>query len=109
MASEHSNMASENPPRDDNLKNLASESHNLTVDEVAKKCGTDLNGGLDDAQVRRRLEIYGPNELPAEEGKSLWKLFLEQIDDLLIKILILAAIISFVLAWFEEDENEKVS
>ena len=102
-------MANENPPCEDNLRNLASGSHSLTIDEVAKKCGTDLQGGLDEAEVTRRLEIYGPNELPAEEGKSLWKLFVEQIDDLLIKILIMAAIISFVLAWFEEDENEKVS
>lgn len=35
-------------------------------------------------------------ELPAEEGKSLWQLVLDQFDDLLVKILLLAAIISFV-------------
>lgn len=39
--------------------------------------------------------FYVP-ELPAEEGKSLWQLVLEQFDDLLVKILLLAAIISFV-------------
>ena len=36
------------------------------------------------------------SELPAEEGKSLWQLVLDQFDDLLVKILLLAAIISFV-------------
>lgn len=36
------------------------------------------------------------SELPAEEGKSIWQLVLEQFDDLLVKILLLAAIISFV-------------
>lgn len=43
------------------------------------------------------------SELPAEEGKPLWELILEQFDDLLVKILLLAAIISFVsikLAYF---------
>ena len=35
-------------------------------------------------------------ELPPEEGKALWELILEQFDDLLVKILLLAAIISFV-------------
>ncbi len=35
-------------------------------------------------------------ELPAEEQKPLWQLILEQFDDLLVKILLLAAVISFV-------------
>lgn len=61
--------------------------------------------GLNPDQVKKNLEKYGPNELPAEEGKSLWELVLEQFDDLLVKILLLAAIISFVLAFFEDDEG----
>ena len=95
-------------PREEKLTFLPGVSHNLTVDEVSKRCETDVKGGLSEAEARRRLELYGPNELPAEEGKSIWQLFLDQINDLLIKILILAAVISFILAWFEEDENEKV-
>ena len=43
--------------------------------------------------------------MPAEEGKSIWQLVLEQFDDLLVKILLLAAIISFVLAFFEDDDE----
>uniref|UniRef100_A0A673CR03 Calcium-transporting ATPase n=1 Tax=Sphaeramia orbicularis TaxID=375764 RepID=A0A673CR03_9TELE len=44
-------------------------------------------------------------ELPAEEGKSIWELIIEQFEDLLVRILLLAACISFVLAWFEEGEE----
>ena len=43
-----------------------------------------------------RVILISISELPAEEGKSLWQLVLEQFDDLLVKILLLAAIISFV-------------
>jgi magnesium-transporting ATPase (P-type) len=35
-------------------------------------------------------------ELPAEDTKPLWKLILEQFDELLVKILLAAACISFV-------------
>merc|ERR1712073_265964 len=61
--------------------------------------------GLSQDQVKKNKEKYGPNELPAEEGKSIWQLVLEQFDDLLVKILLLAAIISFVLAFFEDDDE----
>lgn len=61
--------------------------------------------GLSADQVKKNIAKYGPNELPAEEGKSLWQLVLEQFDDLLVKILLLAAVISFVLAFFEEDDG----
>ncbi|CAB4057774.1 ATP2A [Lepeophtheirus salmonis] len=67
--------------------------------------GVDVDNGLSTDQVKRNLEKYGPNELPAEEGKSIWQLILEQFDDLLVKILLLAAVISFVLAFFEEGEE----
>uniref|UniRef100_A0A8D3C5D5 Calcium-transporting ATPase n=1 Tax=Scophthalmus maximus TaxID=52904 RepID=A0A8D3C5D5_SCOMX len=39
------------------------------------------------------------------QSKSLWELVLEQFEDLLVRILLLAACISFVLAWFEEGEE----
>lgn len=81
-------------------------SHTKTVDECLSYFGTDQERGLSDDQVKRNQEKYGLNELPAEEGKALWQLILEQFDDLLVKILLLAAIISFVLAIFEEHEDK---
>jgi Ca2+ transporting ATPase len=82
------------------------QAHAQSVDEVLKYFGTDQERGLSEDQVRRNQEKYGPNELPAEEGKPLWQLIIEQFDDLLVKILLLAAIISFVLALFEEHEDD---
>ncbi|CAF1627422.1 unnamed protein product, partial [Adineta ricciae] len=67
-----------------------------TKEDVAAFYTVDEAKGLSDERVKRDLERYGPNELPAEEGKPLWKLILEQFDDLLVKILLAAACISFV-------------
>ncbi|CAL1276674.1 unnamed protein product [Larinioides sclopetarius] len=80
--------------------------HTKTVQETLTYFNTDPERGLSLDQVKKNQEKYGPNELPAEEGKSLLQLIIEQFDDLLVKILLLAAIISFVLALFEEHEDE---
>jgi len=76
-----------------------------TWEQCCDYFGVNVDRGLSPSQVKSNLDKYGPNELPAEEGKSLWQLVLEQFDDLLVKILLLAAIISFVLAFFEDDDE----
>ncbi|XP_063699007.1 calcium-transporting ATPase sarcoplasmic/endoplasmic reticulum type isoform X2 [Culicoides brevitarsis] len=81
------------------------DGHSKTSEEVINYFNVDPERGLTLDQVKRNQEKYGPNELPAEEGKTIWQLVLEQFDDLLVKILLLAAIISFVLALFEEHEG----
>ncbi|XP_065579846.1 calcium-transporting ATPase sarcoplasmic/endoplasmic reticulum type isoform X2 [Artemia franciscana] len=82
------------------------DAHAKKWEEVVDYFGVDPERGLALEQVRKNQEKYGPNELPAEEGKSLLTLILEQFDDLLVKILLLAAIISLVLALFEEHDDE---
>ncbi|XP_048098863.1 sarcoplasmic/endoplasmic reticulum calcium ATPase 2 isoform X2 [Alosa alosa] len=79
--------------------------HIKSVEEVYSYFNVNESTGLALDQVKRQREKYGPNELPAEEGKSIWELIIEQFEDLLVRILLLAACISFVLAWFEEGEE----
>lgn len=43
-------------------------------DEVLKYFDVQPELGLNKEQIEVALEKYGPNELPAEEGKSLWVL-----------------------------------
>ncbi|CAF1123603.1 unnamed protein product [Adineta steineri] len=78
-----------------------------TREDISTYYSVDETTGLSEERVRQDLEKYGPNELPAEEGKPLWKLILEQFDDLLVKILLAAACISFVLALFEEHKEDE--
>uniref|UniRef100_A0A672I868 Calcium-transporting ATPase n=1 Tax=Salarias fasciatus TaxID=181472 RepID=A0A672I868_SALFA len=79
--------------------------HTKTVEEVYSFFNVNESTGLSLEEVKKQRERYGPNELPAEEGKSLWELVVEQFEDLLVRILLLAALISFGLAWFEEGEE----
>uniref|UniRef100_A0A8D3AWN3 Calcium-transporting ATPase n=1 Tax=Scophthalmus maximus TaxID=52904 RepID=A0A8D3AWN3_SCOMX len=69
--------------------------HTKTVEEVLGFFYVNESTGLSCEQLKKNRERWGPNELPAEEGKSLWELVLEQFEDLLVRILLLAACISF--------------
>ena len=76
-----------------------------STEEVLRFFNVDETVGLSESQVERNLKKYGPNELPAEEGKSLLEMIREQFEDLLVRILLLAACISFVLALFEDSDE----
>ena len=56
--------------------------------------------------MQRRAAQYGPNELTKEPPTPLWRLVLEQFDDALVKMLLVAALVSFVIAVFEDDPGE---
>ncbi len=67
---------------------------NKTIEEVSKELGTDIEKGLTQEQINKKLAEFGLNELKAKKNKSLFVKFLEQFKDFMIIILILAAIIS---------------
>ena len=76
-----------------------------TTDKVLKAHKVSQDEGLSDDQVTALREKYGPNELDKEEGTPLWQLVLDQFDDLLVKILLGAACLSFALAFAEEGDD----
>ncbi|BDA48697.1 Calcium-transporting ATPase 2, endoplasmic reticulum-type [Coccomyxa sp. Obi] len=76
-------------------------------EETAVHYGVDVDGGLTSKQVEQQRAKFGWNELEKPPGKPLWKLVLEQFDDMLVKVLLLAAIVSFFLALFEEGSSEE--
>jgi len=57
-------------------------------------CGAE---GLSARKAAERLERYGPNELRGGGQRSVLRIFLEQFADLLVVILIAAAVVSAVL------------
>ncbi|KAI0978361.1 hypothetical protein GJ496_002607 [Pomphorhynchus laevis] len=70
----------------------------LTATQCIKHLFTDERKGLSEIEAKNRFQHIGPNELPQDDKKSLWTLFFEQFEDLLVRILLFAALFSFVLA-----------
>ncbi|KAB2056493.1 hypothetical protein ES319_A11G106100v1 [Gossypium barbadense] len=78
-----------------------------SVEHCLKEYDVRLDKGLSSYKVEKRREKYGWNELAKEKGKPLWRLVLEQFDDMLVKILLVAAFISFLLAYMHGSESEE--
>lgn len=67
----------------------------LSGDEVLKQLHTDRSG-LDSGEILRRRQMHGPNLLKKAERKSAFQVFLDQFKDLLVIILMIAAVISMI-------------
>ncbi|AVQ39829.1 calcium-translocating P-type ATPase, PMCA-type [Clostridium botulinum] len=70
---------------------------NKTSQEILEKLAVDPSKGLSSEEVEKRKEKHGLNKLNSKKQKSLLKMFFEQLNDILIYILLAAAIISGVL------------
>ncbi|KAJ8440241.1 hypothetical protein Cgig2_024006 [Carnegiea gigantea] len=75
------------------------------VKECEEKYGVSRDLGLSSDEVERRRKIHGWNELEKHEGPSIWRLILDQFNDTLVRILLCAAVVSFVLAWYDGSEH----
>ncbi|PIN05993.1 Ca2+ transporting ATPase [Handroanthus impetiginosus] len=78
-----------------------------SVEQCLKEYEVKLDKGLSTNEAEKQREIYGRNELQKEKGKPLWRLVLEQFDDMLVKILLVAAFTSFVLAYLHGYEGHE--
>lgn len=74
-----------------------SDWYKKSTQEVIQEFGTDPSQGLDEAEAKRRLEQYGPNELTEQEGRSPWRIILDQLKGVMILILFAAVLISIFL------------
>ena len=75
--------------------------HTLSTKEVEKKEGTNLNNGLTTVQVEERRQKYGLNQLEEQRKKPIIIRFLEQFKDFMIIILLIASVISAIVAKIE--------
>ena len=72
--------------------------------EVIKELGSDETKGLSLNQIEQSREKYGKNELESKKKQSLFIRFLLEFKDILIIILLIAAVISLIIdpkEWIE--------
>ncbi len=79
-----------------------SDWYQLETDEVLEALQTDPVNGLTTAEAAIRLEKYGPNELVEEGAKSPWLILWDQIRELMVVILIVAAVVSILLGEYSD-------
>ena len=75
-------------------------------EEVLKELSSDAKNGLTKDQAAERLSQYGPNKLREKKRKTNLQRFLEQFKDVMILILIAAAVVSFSIACAEGNPKE---
>ena len=82
------------------------EYHTQTISEVLHSLSSDQSNGLNSDTVSKLQAQYGPNKLKEKKKKSNLKRFGEQFKDVMILILIAAAIVSFIIACIEKNPQE---
>ena len=72
--------------------------HSIELKEIQRKLKTNIYEGLSEEEAKKRKEKYGENKLQEQKKDSVLKRFIKQFNDFMIIILIIAAIISAVVA-----------
>jgi Ca2+-transporting ATPase len=76
--------------------------YRLGVEQALTEMKSNAQTGLTEAEASQRLERFGRNTLPKGESASVFTIFLSQFKNLLVIVLIVAAVLSFVLGDIED-------
>lgn len=76
--------------------------HTMDAPSVAGDRTVGVSTGLSRAEAIRRLDEYGPNELPDRGGKPVVQILWEQFTSVLLVVLIAAAFISALLGDYQD-------
>ncbi|QPI66082.1 cation-translocating P-type ATPase [Vreelandella venusta] len=76
--------------------NSSQEWHGASVDQALTRLATTADG-LSTVEAQARLERYGPNRLQQTQERPWYRRLLDQLNNILILILLFAAVASFLL------------
>ncbi|WP_264642689.1 cation-transporting P-type ATPase [Candidatus Symbiopectobacterium sp. NZEC127] len=85
----HNDMLSNDKPAENN-------DYQRDVEQVLARLDTSVTG-LDSQDAVKRLQTYGENTLPQKQGKPAWLRFLAHFNDVLIYVLLAAALLKAVM------------
>ena len=71
--------------------------HSMNSEDVLKKMESHIDDGLTEKEAKDRLEKYGKNEIPKGKKRTWWMRLLSQFHNVLIYVLIAAAIITALM------------
>ena len=83
------------------------EFHALEVKAVYKELETNENG-LSESEAKKRLDKYGKNKIEIERKISPWEILIAQFKNLLVILLIIAALVSFAIGIIKSEESELI-
>lgn len=71
-------------------------------EEVLERLDSSIGQGLDDTDVRRRRDQYGPNRLQQARARPAWRILLDQFASLIILLLLAAAVAAALFGRYVE-------
>jgi len=80
------------------LENLKEKPwHQYQIEEVLRLLDVDVTTGLSSTEIKLRREEFGPNRVTARRGTPAWLKFLQQFNQPLVYILVLAVAVTLFL------------
>lgn len=80
--------------------------HTQPKENIIQHFSSDIQMGLSSKQVSEQFAKYGPNQLKEKKKKTNFQRFFDQFKDVMILILLVAALISFIIACTGKDPME---
>lgn len=76
---------------------MADQFYKKDLKTVIEKFNSDSKEGLNNKEVVEKQNRFGLNKLRERKGVSIWQILLNQLQDLIIVILIIAALLAFLI------------
>lgn len=80
--------------------------HSEELEKVLAEVSTNAETGLTKDEIKKRSEQFGKNKLQEKKKKTLLSKFFEQFKDAMIIILLIASVVSFVIACINKNPKE---